>query len=276
MLDILKNELKDFKIELFSALPLSLCQIIRTDKLDRCGFHDTEALSVVMIAIPYYSKHQGANISSYCIPRDYHLFANELFDTVLPKLRTKFPEHRFFGFADSSPINERDAAALSGLGIIGDNGLLITDKYSSYVFLAEIITDYPLEHNGSFEIRHCESCSACKSACPISDTGICLSKLTQIKGELSESEREAISKYGSAWGCDICQDACPHTKKALRNGTIFTPIDFFQEELKPTISSAVIENMSDEEFSLRAYSWRGRKTILRNLSILEENKTENL
>ncbi len=276
MLELLENELKAFKIELFSALPLSLCKIINPYKLDRCGFDDAEAVSVIMIAIPYYSKNQCSNISKYCIPPDYHLFAKELFGTVLPKLEAEFPKYRFFGFADNSPINERDAAALSGLGIIGDNGLLITDKYSSYIFLADIITDYPIKHGHNYEMRHCEGCSACKAACPINDIGICLSELTQKKGELTDTEREAIFKYGSAWGCDICQSVCPHTKKAFDDGSIFSPIDFFSSKLIPSISSEMIGKMSDEEFSSRAYSWRGRKTILRNLAILEEKKTENL
>jgi hypothetical protein len=33
--------------------------------------------------------------------------------------------------------------------------------------------------------------------------------------------------------------------------------------------------MSDEEFSARAFSWRGRKTIERNLEILEKSPQNN-
>ncbi len=270
MLCLLENELKAFNIELFAALPLSLCKVIRSYKIDACGFDKSSHLSAVMIAIPYYSDGGERNISSYCIPRDYHLFCRELFDIILPRLKERFPVFKFFGFADNSPIDERDAAALAGLGIIGENGLLITEKYSSYVFLAEIITDYPIEHGERFEIKRCDGCSACKRACPSGEVGICLSALTQKKGELSELESAAILKHGSAWGCDICQSVCPHTKTALDNGTIFSPIDFFRSELIPKLSSELVEKMSDREFSSRSYAWRGRRTILRNLAILEK------
>ena len=33
--------------------------------------------------------------------------------------------------------------------------------------------------------------------------------------------------------------------------------------------------MSDEEFASRAFSWRGRKTILRNLALFEEQSGKN-
>lgn len=48
-----------------------------------------------------------------------------------------------------------------------------------------------------------------------------------------------------------------------------TPISFFLKNLMPQISVSDIRTMSKKEFGERAYSWRGRKTILRNLSIYE-------
>ena len=59
-------------------------------------------------------------------------------------------------------------------------------------------------------------------------------------------------------------------EKAIKNGTIYTPISFFSENLTPNLDKDTILNMSDEEFSLRAYSWRKRETILRNLEILSK------
>ena len=87
---------------------------------------------------------------------------------------------------------------------------------------------------------------------------------------LTESERENIVKYGSAWGCDICQDVCPHTAQAIKRGSIYTPVKFFDEELTPYLTSQAVSDMSDEDFAKRAYSWRGRKVIMRNLELFEE------
>jgi epoxyqueuosine reductase QueG len=212
------------------------------------------------------------------VPEDYHRFFTGLFDDILPRLREKFPENKFAGFTDHSPIDERAAAAAAGLGFIGRHGLLITEPYSSYVFLGEIIADpdtaadedaaKPTVRNSAF----CENCNLCVAACPFGLFGGCLSALTQKKGELSEDEKKMIAKYGFSWGCDICQEVCPHTAAARSRGSIYTSIPYFLRALTPRLTRELVLSMSDEEFSRRAYSWRGRETILRNLELIESSK----
>ena len=71
-----------------------------------------------------------------------------------------------------------------------------------------------------------------------------------------------------AWGCDRCQNVCPYTKKALDAGGIYTPIDFFYEKRIEKINVQELFSMGDEEFFERAFSWRGRETLERNLRII--------
>jgi epoxyqueuosine reductase QueG len=73
-----------------------------------------------------------------------------------------------------------------------------------------------------------------------------------------------------AWGCDICQNACPVTARAKKAGTLYTTIPFFTDSALPHLSAELVQNMPDEEFATRAYSWRGRAVILRNLELLEK------
>ena len=270
MLDFIKSFLLKNNIDLAGAIKLSECHLTRPYKLK--GFKEDEypSLSVIIFAIPYLARYDEKNISAYAVPRDYHLFSKKLFEELSDALKSSYPTSRFECFADNSPIDERHAAALCGLGMLGDNGLLITEKYSSYVFLGEIITDYPIESE-SKEIKHCLKCSKCQLACPMGSIGECLSSLTQKKGELSNADSSAIKKYSCAWGCDICQEVCPYTLRAKRTGSIYTDVEFFKEELIPVLTSERLQSMSDEEFSQRAYSWRGRNTILRNLKIIENN-----
>lgn len=275
MLNFLKNELLKFGIDLVGAVPLSREQIAKPYKLTKCGFEEPFDLTAIVFAIPYYTEAAHRNISAYAAPRDYHLFCKKLFGTVIPKLEQKFPSFKFVGFADDSPINERDVAACAGLGIIGDNMMLITEKYSSFIFLAEIITNCPVPEAALHKTEGCEHCGLCRKACPISDIGQCLSALTQKKGVLTCDEEKAILKYGCAWGCDICQNVCPHTKKALESGTVFSNVEFFKQDLTPYLTSSLVLSMSDDEFANRAYSWRRRETILRNLNILEQDKIHN-
>jgi hypothetical protein len=53
----------------------------------------------------------------------------------------------------------------------------------------------------------------------------------------------------------------------MAEGTIYSPIPFFYEKPISSPTMEEIENMSDKDFSERAYSWRGREVILRNLQI---------
>lgn len=271
MFAFLSDFLKKNAVDCFAPIALSDCRITRRYLLERAGIENG---TVILIAVPYYTAAAAdpvRNISAYAVCRDYHGFFDALFRELLPLLRTTFPKLRFAGFADHSPIDEVDAAARAGLGIIGKNHLLITKKYSSYVFLGELVTDALIPCRAQ-EIRTCEGCGACKRACPADDCGICLSALTQKKGELTAVEAQRLVQYGSAWGCDICSEVCPHTRRALRDGTIYSPIPYFSEAPTPYLTVEALDAMSDTEFANRAYAWRGRDTLRRNLLLLEKSQ----
>lgn len=276
MLNEIKKLLLQNGIELSAPIALSDCLISRPYLLERVGIGCDG--TAVIFAIPYHTpacETPERNCSRYAVGRDYHLFVKQISERILPVLQEKYPALRFAMFADHSPIDERNAAARAGLGVIGKNGLLITEKYASYVFLAEVITSAspPTTLSVPDAPPLCENCGACRSACPMlcGETAECLSALTQRKGELSDGERKQIAAFGSVWGCDRCQEICPHTKKAIRNGTVTSPIPFFHDDPIPALTYRRIQDMTNERFSERAYAWRGRHVILRNLSVMEQN-----
>ena len=260
------------------AIPLSFCDVKRPYLLERAGI-DTNGTAMIF-AIPYLVTSDVAdpdrNLSLYATPRDYHAYVDALREKILPRLSAAFPDHRFAMFADHSPIAEVKAAAMAGLGVLGDNGLLLTPDYGSFVFLCEVCTsaDYHTAtgtHSPAhMEITRCDGCGACRAACPVADGQVdCLSALTQKKGELTEAEARALRAHGLVWGCDACQLACPHNRRVIRAG-YDTAVTYFREGRIATVTAQDISAMSDEEFSSRAFSWRGRAVILRNLSLKEE------
>ena len=221
--------------------------------------------SAVMFLMPYYTgKHENRNVSLYAVGLDYHLYIKEL--------SAKFGGddgyfYRFF--ADTSPINERDAALKAGLGFKGRNGLVINEKYGSYVFIGTILTDAVFdddEYAVTGEKKTCMGCGLCKKNCAFlrGECDFCLSELNQRKN-VTDAELEIILSKKIRWGCDTCQQVCPHNKDVK-----ITPIEFFHKDLLEKVDADMIENMSKDEFSKRAYAWRGKKTLLRNLIVDNE------
>ena len=270
MLQTLSECFQTYGLDLWAPIALEHCSIKKSYLLERAGIR---AGTAIILAVPYYTKaceSGDRNLSAYAVSRDYHGFFRRFFGEILPFLRNKFPQERFEGFADHSPIAEVEAAARAGLGVIGENHLLITEKYSSYIFLGELITSASLPSE-LHPIGHCHACGRCKQHCPMEDCGGCLSALTQKKGELTPEEETSLLRYGSVWGCDICQEVCPYTLAARKSGSIFSPVSYFQEQSIPHLTVELLDSMSDEEFENRAFAWRGRQTIRRNLLLAERD-----
>jgi len=268
----MKNKLKRFfeneKIEYFSHLPYSACKAVRPDIMAREDFFPR---SVIIFLVPYYGG-ECTNVSRYAASRDYHIYLKDVTNRLSGLISESHPDVRSKGYGDHSPIDERDAAAKASLGIIGDSGLLINEKYGSYVFIAELITDAEPSLFGEYAIsqaQQCEHCGACRDSCPTArlsnPENICLSAITQKRGVLTDSESQLIRSSESVWGCDVCQAVCPHNSMPK-----LTPISFFLENRITELTEDVLSKMSDEEFSERAFAWRGRKTVLRNLEILKK------
>lgn len=227
------------------------------------------AESVLVACFPYLlpkENYKGSNISKYAVVTDYHDVAINRLKNACEELSELYPENTFVPFADNSPIPEVRAALCAGLGVCGKNSLLITEEFGSYVFLGEIVTDLKFEATEN-AAKNCIGCAKCVKACPaaaISENGTdstkCVSAITQKKGELTEKEKELMINCGCVWGCDICQDICPMNKNAA-----VTQIKEFLSDPEPVLTG-------ETDFDGRAYAWRGKKVIERNLSIINQGE----
>ncbi len=275
---MLKKAVADLFRESFivdtALLPFSECCITNARLLeDKEGFSPKSA---ILFLLPYYTKSPDG-FSAYAAPRDYHHFIKVLYASLLPRLEALFAPYRFYAYTDHAPIDERHAAVRAGLGVFGKNGLLLTEKYGSYQFIAEVLSDAPISALGEadvYPLSACEDCGRCRAACP---TGIlrgegedCLSAITQKKGELTEKECRLLIENDTVWGCDACQECCPYTLRAKKNGTIYTHIPYFLEDCIYALSYEAIEKMPKELFRQYAFAWRGRAVLLRNLRLKEQ------
>jgi len=267
MRELIKEYFASKNVEYYSIIPYEKCREINRDIIER---EDFEPRSVIMFLLPYYTG-EAENISRYAASLDYHIIIREIAEGLAEFIKARLPDAHTRGYGDHSPIDEVNAALISGLGIIGDNGLLINEKYGTYVFIGDLITDILPNQLGTtplIEVSACLHCGACKRACPtriLSGEGSdCLSAITQRKGELTDGEADLMRKYNTAWGCDMCQSACPYNRKPIP-----TPIKFFYEDRIEELTREILDSMDKTAFRRRAFAWRGRKTVERNLGILD-------
>ncbi|MBR4949385.1 MAG: epoxyqueuosine reductase [Clostridia bacterium] len=236
-----------------------------------------KAKTVIVMLFPYFSYNlKKGNLSKYASVKDYHQVLKELSQNLLKDLGEKYPDEEFIFFSDNSPINEIEAAVSCGLGVKGKNGLLINEKYGSYLFIGEIITTLELENYTISEEKSCLCCGLCQKVCPenaISEGKVnidkCLSHINQKKGDLTSFEKELILKTNYIWGCDICQDICPMNKNILE-----TFIPDFKKDIKENLFYEDIINLSNktfcEKYKDRAFTFRGVSVLKRNLNIIKD------
>jgi len=162
-----------------------------------------------------------ASIARYALGDDYHDVLKARLDALLAWMRAESSApFDARAYVDTGPVQERVYAQYAGIGWIGKNTCLINAEHGSFLFLAEIITTLALDPDTQ-ALEQCGSCRRCLDACPtgaLVDAGVldstrCLSYLTiELRGGIPEHYRPAIGTH--VYGCDICQDVCPHNQPA--------------------------------------------------------------
>ncbi|MDU3434152.1 epoxyqueuosine reductase [Veillonella sp.] len=233
--------------------------------------------SAIVCLFPYYVEHKDpSNLSRYTWAKDYHLVINEYLKKLIEKLQIMNTDAQFSIHCDTSPLADRYMAYLAGLGFYGKNNCFISPKWGSYVVIGTILTTLELDPDTPLT-QSCMGCNRCITACLGQCLGhdefkfdTCKSYLTQKKGELTSEEEHIIAKTPLVFGCDVCQEVCPHNKDIPT-----TPIPEFQS-VEPYIDIDELDSLTNKEFKAkyghRAFSWRGKKILIRNQEIIESKK----
>jgi len=157
------------------------------------------------------------------------------------------------------------AARFAGLGLAGLHGQLILPEFGAHVFVGCVVTDLALPADSPAD-GSCRECEACLHACPtgalrrgVLERERCRSYITQKRGKLAAWEQEQVRAGGFAWGCDACLDACP------LNTAQITPLECLKRHPLPILS---YDNL-DEALRRKAYGYRGRAVLERNLHLLD-------
>ena len=189
------------------------------------------AKSILCFGVPYSrnpcgyaDSTQGPRFARYLKGSDYHHEIKARLDSFMTGLAE--PDWVWKTCVDTSAILERSWAAAAGLGWLGKNTSLINSKLGSYFFIGLVLLNREVNQAPAPKANACGNCRRCIEACPsgaLSEAGLdsrrCISYLTLEKRGEFLGEDIQVMKKARAWvaGCDLCQEACPHNKKASRD-----------------------------------------------------------
>lgn len=193
-------------------------------------------------------------IASYARGRDYHHVHRKRLKKFIMWLEERTQTTQIAkGFSDSTPLLEKALAVQAGLGWFGKNTLLIHRRFGTFILLSGVLTTLELAHTKQHLETHtpkCGSCTRCLDACPTQalatpyklDAKKCLSyHLIESKEPIPLDIQQQNPGY--AFGCDICQDVCPHNaRKADSSHPEFSPDQGIGAYLENANLAAIQEN----------------------------------
>jgi epoxyqueuosine reductase len=188
----------------------------------------SDAQSIIALGMCYLTEQPAENadaaprgrISRYAWGEDYH-------EVIKPKLQAFAAWLREYArdemgaeaetrlFVDTGRMVDRAVAQRAGLGWYGKNTNILTKTWGSWIFLAEIVTNLPLQPDEPIKTS-CGNCEICLHACPTGalpapytlDNRRCISYLTiELRGSIPLELRPLMGNL--VFGCDICQAVCP-------------------------------------------------------------------
>lgn len=187
--------------------------------------------SVIVVADLYANRGdrsapvpEGAGkVARYARGRDYHRTIKNRLKKLTYGLDRQWPGQRFRPMVDVMPVHERELAARAGIGWVGKHTLIIHPRLGSWFMLGCVLTTMDIAPTAARpEPDHCGTCTRCIDACPTGaitpysvDARRCISYLTIERREAIAPEfHQAMGQW--LYGCDICQDVCPHNSPGAR------------------------------------------------------------
>jgi epoxyqueuosine reductase len=251
-----------------------------SERLDPKTFHPW-AESAIVFAFPYLhplgTTSRRYKVAAYAHGDDYHDRARSIHRAAEAHLRADpaLQGMRFYAFADTAPVFERDLASEAGLGWRGKNCCTLSRKLGSAFHLGGFFLDIPLPASAPVE-EFCGGCTRCIDLCPTEaflgpgrlDANKCISYWTiENKGEVPAELSDRFQ--GWMFGCDVCQEVCPwnhkHRAEDADTSSLFPASG-------PEWAALLKKNGGfRSRFRRTPLSRAGRRSLIRNLAIAIRN-----
>ncbi|MFM1936569.1 MAG: tRNA epoxyqueuosine(34) reductase QueG [Planctomycetota bacterium] len=195
------------------------------------------ARSVLCVADRYADGSPDARvpglgrIARYARGEDYHVVIRARLEALADELRAVHADDRFRVCVDSAPILEREHAERAGIGRIGKHTLVIGPAgFGSWLLLGVMVTTLdlaPVRADSAAGLAPaegdpCGSCTRCIDACPTQAIAPWSVDATRCISAATIEERGALAGWAARtedwlFGCDTCQEVCPHAQPTRRS-----------------------------------------------------------
>ncbi|MBA1334896.1 MAG: Epoxyqueuosine reductase [Firmicutes bacterium] len=238
------------------------------------GLHLEDVKSIIAVGLSYKFPPGGCEkqgdcpkgvLSGFAVGEDYHRVIESRLEQLALYIKSRIKGFRYSIMVDTGPLVDREVAYRAGIGWYGKNCSIICPGFGSGILLGEMLTNIELEPDtpGSGE---CGACTLCIDTCPTGaliapytlNAKKCISYLTQMRGIVP---RELRPKMGtSIYGCDRCQQACPHNRDTISFKDRDNAIDLIE-------LLQMDKREFNKKFGTRSLAWRGLNVLKRNAVI---------
>lgn len=208
--------------------------------------------SVIVLTYNYLTdsdpKSDKYLTARYTWIQDYHILVKNLLEQLAEKIINIYPSIRYRSTVDSSAISEKRWAMEAGVGRMGKNGL-IHNKNGSFFVIGILLVDRFCDiYDDSSLKSDCGSCDLCVRNCPVNaletpyqvDARRCVS-YHNTEDKFPNYSELSLNKY--LFGCDICQEVCPHNKKKNAN-----PLNISKKSLFLPLENKDLETLTEADF----------------------------
>jgi len=213
----------------------------------------------------------SASYANYIVPDgfDGKYAKSYMFDGRIDKNSREWKmRQNFKGFLEAEGLKCEDehkfgitglrwAAYKAGIGVIRHNNFFYSENSGSYCMLEAWLIDKELELKEETDLKPCSgACSKCIEACPTNSLKKpytmslikCASFITTMSPEknMGNTSIKTAAKLGHLiYGCDICQDVCPHNEGKHKGSEDFPGLSEIAQHMNPER----IMSMSYEEIA---------------------------
>lgn len=185
--------------------------------------------SALVMAVPYDKQLSIKNYTEEALENSIGK-ARETIDIILEEIENLLQKQQVKYYIPPTaqdnetelvaPFSFKYAATKCGIGWIGKNDVVITEKYGPRIRLSVILIDYPFFYGKPYTESHCpKECELCVNICPYNAIRGVIWDVNKYRNDIidyhlcNQKRSLYIKKHGRKNSCGLCMIVCPYGKK---------------------------------------------------------------